>query len=489
MGQKAQRLPQRYQFAFVIASPAEVLPPSVKAVFLQYYGLTEQPFGVTPDSRFLYLGTKHREALASLIYGTDENRGFLALIAKAGTGKTSLLYQYLELLRDYARTAYIFRTDCDARDLLSQIVRDLGVSANVQDPHEALNQAMLEQVRAGRRLVVVIDEAQDLTAEVLESIRLLSNFETSRKKLLQIVIAGQPQLAGKLAQPSMVQLRQRISLLIRLEPLTKQETNAYIDHRLRVAGYDQGALFTAEALTLIAENSAGIPRNINNLCFNAMALAFAMNKKRIDQKVLEEVIADLEIEQLLPEAVTVAPATSGVNTMPVLAESKLMGAVRQARRISTRRPTLVLTFAAVLLGLITGSFWSRSSERTQRRTAAIVKPQEKLLTHTAMNAPIGQRAVNQSSRAQKLPNTAGATMANAKHAIMRVTVDREASLRQISLEYLGRTDRPTIDLIRELNPSISDADHIEAGEQLRLPMYLRRSSPTGSRAAALVDRP
>ena len=206
-------------------------------MFLNYYKLSEQPFGVTPDSRFLYLGSKHQEALASLVYGTETDRGFLALIAKPGMGKTSLLYRYLDYLRDKARTAYVFRTDCDSREFIRHVLLDLGVDVAAMDlpgMHDKLNRILMEEMNAGRRFVLVVDEAQNMEEKVLESVRLLSNFETPWMKLMQIVLAGQPQLADRLASPSMAQLRQRISMVIRIDPFTEEEVNAYIDRRLWV---------------------------------------------------------------------------------------------------------------------------------------------------------------------------------------------------------------------------------------------------------------
>ena len=265
--------------------------------FLEYYGLNEQPFGVTPDPRFLYLGAKHRQALTALTYGTELNRGFLTLIAKPGMGKTSLLFEYLGGLRNKVRTAFLFQTTGNARDLMSYLLADLGLDGTGKDlpeMHSILNQVLLEEMRAGGRLVVVIDEAQNLGEEVLESVRLLSNFETPWMKLIQIVLAGQPQLADKLAQPSMAQLRQRVSFSIRLEPLTREEVNAYIDYRLGVAGYKGSSLFSVGARTLIADRSEGIPRNINNMCFNAMSLAWAVKATTIDREMTQDVLADLD---------------------------------------------------------------------------------------------------------------------------------------------------------------------------------------------------
>jgi general secretion pathway protein A len=268
-------------------------------MFLQHFGLNEQPFGVTPDPRFLYLGPKHRQALTALTYGTELNRGFLTLIAKPGMGKTSLLFQYLGALRNNARTAFLFQTMSDARDLMRYLLADLGLDGTGKDlpeMHAILNQVLMEEMRAGRRLILVIDEAQNLDDKALEFVRLLSNFETPWMKLMQIVLAGQPQLAEKLAQPSMAQLRQRVSFSIRIDPFTREEVDAYVDHRLWVAGYNGPSLFTVGARMLLAERSEGIPRNISNLCFCAMSLGWATKTKIIDREMMRDVLADMDPE-------------------------------------------------------------------------------------------------------------------------------------------------------------------------------------------------
>jgi general secretion pathway protein A len=270
-------------------------------MLLDYYKLVEPAFGDTPDTRFLYLGEKHREALASLVYGTESSRGFLALIAKPGMGKTSLLYHFLESMRNKARTAFVFQTDCDSREFLRHILLDLEIDASGKDlpaMHDLLNRLLMEEARRGRRFILVIDEAQNLDEKVLESVRLLSNFETPWAKLMQIVLAGQPQLANKLARPSLLQLRQRLSMVIRLEPFTFEETRDYIHHRLAAAGYHGQALFTVGARRLIAEHSGGIPRNINNICFNAMSCGYALEQNPIDQDIILEVLRDLDLDPL-----------------------------------------------------------------------------------------------------------------------------------------------------------------------------------------------
>jgi general secretion pathway protein A len=266
-------------------------------MFLEFYKLREQPFGVTPDPRFLYFGSTHREALASLLYAIESKRGFSALVAEPGMGKTSLLFRMLESLRGTARTAFLFQTEGDSRELLRSMLHDLGITAASQDAtamHEALNEGLLQELHAGRQVVVVIDEAQNLDERVLETVRLLSNFETSTQKLMHIVLAGQPGLAAKLSEPGMMQLRQRVSNLIRLEPFRREETIQYIAHRLRAAGHDGPSIFSADALDTIARVSQGIPRNINSLCFQALSIGFATQSPLIGGQILREVAVDLD---------------------------------------------------------------------------------------------------------------------------------------------------------------------------------------------------
>jgi type II secretory pathway predicted ATPase ExeA len=266
-------------------------------MFLEYYKLRDQPFGVTPDPRFLYFGPAHREALASLVYSIETKRGFSAMVAEPGMGKTTLLFRLMEMLRGSSRTAFLFQTEGDSRDLLRSILNDLGIATQGQDlsaMYEALNSALLEEMRAGRQVVVILDEAQNLDEKSLESVRLLSNFETSTQKLMHIVLAGQPKLGEKLTADGLKQLRQRVSTIIRLEPFGPEETKEYIQWRLRAAGYEGPELFSSKAFGLIARASKGIPRNINNLCFQALSIGFATQAKVIGSEILREVVSDLD---------------------------------------------------------------------------------------------------------------------------------------------------------------------------------------------------
>ncbi len=266
---------------------------------LRHFGLKEQPFGVTPDPRFLYATSTHREALASLLYGLESGLGFVSLIAQPGMGKTTLLFEALRRIADSTRSVFLFQTISNPHELVHSLLMDLGerdVPANLVEMQSRLNEVLVNHQATGRRLVVVIDEAQNLNTVVLEAVRMLSNFETAGQKLLQIILAGQPQLAEKLVSPELLQLRQRISIFAHLDPLQATEVTAYVQHRLRIAGCDlPETLFSRGALAAISRASEGIPRNINSICFNALSLGYALQKSSIDADVIEEVLRDRDV--------------------------------------------------------------------------------------------------------------------------------------------------------------------------------------------------
>jgi type II secretory pathway predicted ATPase ExeA len=267
-------------------------------MFLEHFKLSVQPFGVTPDARFLYLSQTHREALASLLFGIHSGRGFTALIAPPGLGKTTLVFRLLDLVARNTTTAFLFRTFCAPEEFLCALLADLEIDneGDVTRMHAKLNAYLLQESKNGRQVVVVIDEAQNLNERVLEMVRTLSNFETRGKKLMHIILSGQPQLAETLASERLTQLRQRISILARLAAFTAAETREYIEHRLRVAGAaSENPLFSDKAYAMIAEQSGGIPRNINNLCFNSMSLACALRRPQVDASMVQEVINDLDL--------------------------------------------------------------------------------------------------------------------------------------------------------------------------------------------------
>ena len=301
-------------------------------MFLDFYRLRLQPFGVTPDPRFLFLTRTHREALACLRYAIETDLGFSAILGEPGLGKTTLLFHILENFQASSHTAFVFETQCNSVGLLRYLLKELDVPADGTDPvalKEQFQDVLLKTAAKGRRRVILIlDEAQNLDLSVLETVRLLSNLESPQAKLVHIILSGQPRLAEVLAHPSMEQLRQRIYSELFLEPLTPEETARYITHRLEVAGYRGDPLFTAEAADAIAAQSGGVPRKINRTCFNALSLGYLLGKSRIDTKVLEDSATDL-----LPHLLASRQESSGQQE---IVDSLSQKGSRQLRKLRQR---------------------------------------------------------------------------------------------------------------------------------------------------------
>ncbi len=386
-------------------------------MFLDFYGLKEQPFGVTPDPKYTFCSSSHREALASIYYGIECERGFAALIAPPGMGKTTLLFHLLERLRGSSRTAFLSQTQCNSEEFLRYLMTDLGCRVGGKDQvalHGKLNEILVKEARAGKRFVLIIDEAQNLEDSVLESIRLLSDFEIPSRKLMQIVLAGQTQFGWKLARHELLQLRQRISIVSQIEPLTLPEVGDYIEYRLRVAGHQGVSPFTGEALALIHRCSEGIPRAVNNLCFNALSLGYAQRRTRIDASIVRAVISDRDL---------IEPSREDL--------------LRPMNRVSGSRLA-----AAVALLVLAGSL-----SFSQRPHASLVS--------TPKPAPAPDPVSH-----------------------FTVTVGKNETLGVLSRKYLGRNlDRKLSDEILKLNPEIKDPKQIAPGTRLLLPAG---SSPSKS---------
>jgi type II secretory pathway predicted ATPase ExeA/LysM repeat protein len=437
--------------------------------FLDFFQLREQPFGDTPAARFLYASRTHREALASLIWGIKADRGFIGLVAKPGMGKTTLLFQLLEDLNKTASTAFVFQTQCDAHEMMQYLLLDLGLTPKDGNArmHLQMKQFLADQAASGRRVVLIVDEAQNLQEPVLETLRLISNFETESKKLVQLVLAGQPHLAERLALPSMEQLRQRMGVLARLEALGPDEAGEYIAHRLRVAGHPTGNVFTAGATNLIAQASTGIPREINTVAFNALSIAFALKRGTVDEAVVREVLADKDFSCLMP-------GHTESLTQPV----PLFGGTHKVRR-SWRFLSVIAQAAMVaLLGLAVGLAVYHNNSRnvgTVLRDHSQSIPQEARV----ISVPVEASAVPVAETPQKVPARTG----ELKTAIASpsITVHAGQTLYAISREYLGRATPATVQEICDLNPNLSDPDHIEAGNTIQLPLSSgQRSNHTNS---------
>ena len=316
-------------------------------MYCEFYQLSERPFNVTPDPKFLYLNARYREAIASLNYGITQRKGFITLIGEAGTGKTTLLNKLLEELDPKTKSVFIFNTNVTFEEILEYIFAEFDLPVhNGKKLYmlQRLNAFLLEELRNGGNVALLIDEAQDLEFSVLEDLRLLSNLETAKEKILQIVLSGQPELGQKLSNPILRQLRQRIGINCRLLPLSRDEITEYIQYRLQAAGCPDLKLFSREAEDQIYHFSRGIPRLVNVVCDNALVIGYALGKKRIGADIVTEAAADLlSVEPNAPER---PPAAA-----PIIAAPPAVTADPQSRWRS-RLAVMGLVGIALVVGLL-----------------------------------------------------------------------------------------------------------------------------------------
>ncbi|HEY1484027.1 MAG TPA: AAA family ATPase [Candidatus Acidoferrum sp.] len=268
-------------------------------MYKEFFGLRANPFNVNPDPRYLFLTRHTEEALACLTYGIQSRKGFVLLTGEVGTGKTTLINKLLEWLRlQQVATAFIFNSRMNVSQFLDYMMADFGIPCDSRAKSQILLRLynwLLDRYRAGETAVLIVDEAQSLSDEVLEEIRMLTNLETFTEKLLQIVLVGQPELEQKLKQPQLRQLRQRLTLRAKTHPLTLDETKAYVQQRLRIAGSNGQQIFEPEALVSIHRYASGIPRVINLLCEHCLVSAFVDQQKIIGPAAVDGVARDFDL--------------------------------------------------------------------------------------------------------------------------------------------------------------------------------------------------
>ena len=272
----------------------------MSSMYGKHFGLEELPFSVTPDPRFSYTNSLYQEAFANLRYGIESRKGFIVITGEAGTGKTTLLRRLMRTVEASVHTAFIFNTHLDFTELLRLVLSDLGVAHSANDRltlMTQLNDYLIEQLHKDHIVSVLVDEAQDLSDAMLEELRLLSNLETDRAKLIQIVLMGQPELERKLDQPELRQLKQRVAVRCRLAPLRSDEVAPYINSRLQTVGYKGKELFDFGSVQKIALFSRGIPRLVNVICDNALLIAYATSQSKVSAKIIDEVARDLRLTE------------------------------------------------------------------------------------------------------------------------------------------------------------------------------------------------
>jgi general secretion pathway protein A len=469
-------------------------------MYAQFYGLRESPFALTPDPRYLFMSEPHKEALASAVYGVQERKGFVLILGEVGTGKTTLIRHLLGRFGPNIRSVFVFNPAVSFMELLQLMLRDLELpcpSMRRVEMIDTLNDYLLKEAAAGRYVVVIIDEAQHLSPTVLEEVRMLSNLETARGKLIQILLVGQPELGEKLGRPELRQLRQRISLVAELKPLSYEDTVRYIAHRLEVAGREDGGPFSRRALKVIYRASGGIPRLVNVICDKALVLGYGAGSKVIKSRIIKEVLQDWKPFQRPP-----GPTP----------RSRSRAVLR--RRVPTSRPLRRIA-AAVALGLagaalivmlvgykdgpLRSRFWH--GLLPSGASGTVVSTAE--LPVRAMPEPVPVTTVPPvSPAAPELPprpnlrsvelgptvlpasptRSAVADRPTPNPAAAPVPVEPRAKAREVVVapgevfsavvaRNYGRAELTLLDVVKSANPGVTSIDELRVGQRLKLPAY------------------
>jgi general secretion pathway protein A len=454
--------------------PSATAKEELGIMYNSYFGFLESPFNVTPDPRFFYTNPVYLEAYATLRYGIEAKKGFIVITGEVGTGKTTLLRKLLRSLGDTVHSVFIFNTYLSFPELLQVTLHDLGLAPKDTSKVtmlQELNDYLIRQLKQGHTVAALIDEAQNLSDEVLEDLRLLSNLETDREKLLQIVLVGQPELEARLDQPGLRQLKQRVAVQCRLEPLRDEEVGPYIDFRLRVAGYEGKGLFHPDAVQQIARYSKGIPRLMNIICDNALLTAYAGSKKIVSADMIKEVARDLRIRsELQVTKAKPAPAVLGPKTERQILRREVPNVVPE-HKVSRLVRAGVGTLLGILVFLI---------------VASVIDPQN-LLGIAGKRLEVGEHNLNQRTLLvapqETVPKRAN-TEVEFTRRDQRVVIQFGATIYKIAIAAYGTNTVLGMDLIKEFNPQIEDLNWVSAGQELLLPPLTRetllRQQPDGS---------
>ena len=397
---------------------------------------------------------QHREALASMIYGIRERRGFISITGEVGTGKTTLIYTLLNNLNEKVKTVFIYHTNTTFEELLKNILLELGVEIEGQDKLSLLrklNTYLIAQLDQHATVAVIIDESQNLSKDVLEELRMLSNLETCKTKLLQLLLVGQPELEVKLNSPDLRQLKQRIGIRRQIKPLSTKESRQYIEHRLHLVGSTISKVFTLQAISMICKYSKGIPRNINVICENAFLIGYSLSKNRIDGQIIKEVLNDMSGSLVQHE-------TQEANTYFF--------------------PSFRILFVTAVLLLVFGALAFVGTEYIKIRNpepGAMNESKKGLWSSSPAysNALPGSLEVSTSgdpsSDNQSSGNNETNRFGDGSKVLDIVTVEDNNTISSLAEKYYGKTNETLMDIILSANPTITDANHIYKNQQIIIP--------------------
>jgi general secretion pathway protein A len=464
-------------------------------MYCKFFSFAEKPFDVTPDPRFLFLTESHQEALSSMIYGIRERRGFISISGEVGTGKTTLIHHLLHNLDRKVKAVFLYQTQIPFEQLLKEILLELELP--VGDGSKAsltrqLQEYLIQRLARDENLAILIDEAQNLSKEVMEELRMLSNLETPGSKLLQIVFVGQPELEAKLNSDDLRQLKQRIGIRRKIRPLTQEESRQYIDHRLRLVGSSSSEVFTPEAGSMICRHSKGIPRTINIVCDSAFLIGYGISRKKIDAKIIREVISDLDSlahrYQSTAHSKSRGPSTmdSGRLTLHrgrrTISRFGLAGH-RRARPIHSRASVFILVILCLGLGFALSQKKIYSLLDNLRGRPAIIQPVNTrssaepfpaIKTGLASNValitpPEPNRAAPEPTRLIPVSPVPKASPEAEGRLKKIIAVGKGDSISSLSQRYYNLANITLMDLILECNPGITNVHVIKPGQKIKIP--------------------
>ena len=432
-------------------------------MYNRYFGFLESPFSISPNPLFFYANAVYREAYANLRYGIEAKKGFICITGEVGTGKTMLLRKLMRSFDNTIHFVFIFNPNLTFDQLLHAILHDLSLQTQTSDRlamFEELNDYLIEQLKKKHVVCLLVDEVQNLSNESLEGLRLLSNLETDKDKLLQIVMMGQPEFKARLDQPNLRQIKQRITLQSEIGPLKDEEIASYINSRLQSAGYKGKDLFHREAIQKIALYSKGIPRLINVICDNALLTAFAASQKTVSAAVILDVVKDLNINRQAAEpkkTLTISPVSVVPDTIIKVATERS----RPQRLTYTMVGTSLVMLGFALAFVVTEpqSFFRKT---TRPLEATIQNLHKTVLPITSQNT------------IQKITNV-GADITVHKDSKINfkwkkpIIIQYGSTIYEIALNTYGANAILGMDLIKEFNPAIKDLNWVTSGQQLVLP--------------------
>ncbi len=473
-------------------------------MYLDYYRFKKNPFHITPDPEFLFLSESHKEASAALIYGIEERKGFIAITGEIGVGKTTILRAYLENAdTEKLKVVYIFNAVLPFESLLRQIFSELGLvageGAGVPELVNHLHRFLIEEYKNDRNVVLIIDEAQNMPVETLENLRMLSNLETSKDKLVQIIMVGQPEFERRLEMEELRQLKQRIAIRCRIKPLNRDESFAYIQHRLMKASFFHNQVFTKGALKKIIGEARGFPRLINILCDNALITGFGYQRNPVGEKIVKEVIADFRGREFKSRRISrvwplSAAVFAGIILVCLFFTKPLENQVsREALpgRDNEEVKSFPVPAPSVDIELPRHVPVSGEDANTEQQAVEFEQsgkmesvpenndpalPEKQLLRAEPVSAEPAEKTTDVSSP-EPLLTAAPSERPKDKGWSKRIVI-RGDNITQVLMDTYGYCDAGLVQLFKEANPQIKDLNKIEIGEELQLPRLTSQKNRT-----------